>query len=437
VGQDISNNKGVLLHHLSGSWSVVNPPDVSSNWLLSSVHFTSTSEGWAVGYGSDFSTRRGVLLHYLYGSWTTVTPPDVSSNWDLRSVHFISSNEGWAAGSDWSNSQNYRGILLHYFNGSWAEVKLPDASPNWELNTVHFTSSNEGWAAGSGAAFAGRRGILLHYLNGSWTTVLSPDVGGDYELNSVHFTSLNEGWAVGAGGAFCDKGVLLHYLNGAWSAISPPDVSPYWELNSVYFTSSDEGWAVGIDHVNSCLILAPPPPPKGVILNFSRSSVPLTGSLENPSNGQKVSGIAAISGWALDGGAGITNIELFIDGQLIGNIAYGNTRKDVKEAYPDYPNAENSGFAMIWNYSSLTSGNHTVKVRLHNQEEETKDLDASVVVVKFHGDFVEDMIPNSRWLRLNRVKADGITKTYDIKIQWSNETQAFEITDIVPRFRNK
>jgi hypothetical protein len=57
---------------------------------------------------------------------------------------------------------------------------------------------------------------------------------------------------------------------------------------------------------------------------------------------------------------------------------------------PNDPNTENSGFAMIWNYSTLAPGNHTIKVRLHNQDEEAKDSDASVTVVKFHGDFEVD-----------------------------------------------
>ena len=156
------------------------------------------------------------------------------------------------------------------------------------------------------------------------------------------------------------------------------------------------------------------------------------GTLENPMNGRKVSGITTIHGWALDA-KGITKVELFIDGELIGNIPYGGTRIDVKNAYPGYPNAENSGFAMIWNYSLLSSGDHSIKVRLHNQDGLTKDLDALVTVVKFQGDFVEKMIPAERWLRKNAVTVDGITQKYDIKIEWSEETQSFEITDVIKR----
>ncbi len=155
----------------------------------------------------------------------------------------------------------------------------------------------------------------------------------------------------------------------------------------------------------------------------------LIAKLENPADGQRASGVLPIYGWAIDR-KGITKIELLIDDQWIADIAYGGTREDIKNAYPDYPNAENSGFATIWNYSALTTGDHSLKVRAHNQDGETKDLDASVTVTKFHGDVVDKMSPGSRLLRGNSVTSDGVTKRYTIKIEWSDTLQGFEITEI-------
>ncbi len=104
---------------------------------------------------------------------------------------------------------------------------------------------------------------------------------------------------------------------------------------------------------------------------------------------------------------------------------------DVKEAHPDYPNSENSGFAMIWNYSMLTPGDHSIKVRIHNQDGQIIDQDALVTVKKFHGEFVEKMSPNRRWLYNNSVTADGVIQKYSIEIEWSNQLQGFEITDVI------
>jgi hypothetical protein len=155
-------------------------------------------------------------------------------------------------------------------------------------------------------------------------------------------------------------------------------------------------------------------------------------TLENPANGQKVSGNLPIYGWALDQ-KGITKIELFIDDQLIGNIPYGGIRLDVKNLYPNFPDAEDSGFAMIWHYSTLSSGDHSVKVRVYNQDGQTKDLDALFTVKKFHGESVEKISPSSRLLRNNSVTADGVTQKYDIRIEWSNILQGFEIIEIIQK----
>ena len=59
---------------------------------LFDVHFTSTNEGWVVELG-DYG---GILLRYQNGSWINIDPPYVSSDWMLQRVYFTSANEGWA-----------------------------------------------------------------------------------------------------------------------------------------------------------------------------------------------------------------------------------------------------------------------------------------------------------------------------------------------------
>ena len=66
---------------LSGSlvdagWVTISPPDVSSDWSLYGVHFTSADEGWAVGSETYdiLGRRRGVLLHFTDESWTPIDP---------------------------------------------------------------------------------------------------------------------------------------------------------------------------------------------------------------------------------------------------------------------------------------------------------------------------------------------------------------------------
>jgi hypothetical protein len=54
----------------------------------------------------------GILIAILFiavsaahAEWTVVTPPNVSSDWGLAGVQFISSAEGWAVGQDLTNKK--------------------------------------------------------------------------------------------------------------------------------------------------------------------------------------------------------------------------------------------------------------------------------------------------------------------------------------------
>ena len=74
-----------------GEWTSISPPSVSSDWELRRVRFTSPNDGWAMG--NDYTNQRGVLLHYSGGTWTPVSAPSVSSDWFLLEAHFTSLNE--------------------------------------------------------------------------------------------------------------------------------------------------------------------------------------------------------------------------------------------------------------------------------------------------------------------------------------------------------
>jgi len=162
------------------------------------------------------------------------------------------------------------------------------------------------------------------------------------------------------------------------------------------------------------------------------SNLPLVGELESPVNGKNAAGVKAIYGWALDE-KGISKIELFIDDSYVCKIPHGGIREDVKAAYPRYPKADQSGFAMIWNYSALSPGEHHVVVKLHNLKGETLDLASKVNVVRFHGEVVTQMAPEGYLPYQVDVTADGSTKSYDVNVEWCEETQDFGISEIIPR----
>ena len=255
VGADAIYEVGVLLHYSNGSWEAVEPPEIDGGWWLNGVHFSSSGDGWAVG--EDYANGTGVLLHYSGGNWSSEEPPWIESEWSLSGVHFTSASEGWAVGNDSTNSQ---GVLLRYSGGSWAFIDPPSVSSQWWLSGVHFTSSSEGWAAGEDEENGS--GVLLHYTNGSWTSFSPPSVSSGWGLNGIHFASSDDGWAVGEDYEN-GRGVLLHYSNGSWTHVTPPDVSEGWALTGVHFASASEGWAAGRDYSDTI---------KGVSLHYSKGT---------------------------------------------------------------------------------------------------------------------------------------------------------------------
>ena len=70
--------------------------------------------------------------------------------------------------------------------------------------------------------------------------------------------------------------------------------------------------------------------------------------------------------------------------------------------------------------------------RIHNLGGKTLDLSAGVTTVKFHGEFVTAVTPDTLLPASLKVTADGITKSYDVNIRWSHETQDFGIAEIIP-----
>lgn len=82
-------------------------------------------------------------------------------------------------------------------------------------------------------------------------------------------------------------------------------------------------------------------------------------NVESPrKDGIFYSGVGTIRGWAISS-AGINRVELFIDGEFVSLLPQGGHRVDIGNAYPSFPNSENSGFAIAFNYALLPTGSVT------------------------------------------------------------------------------
>lgn len=87
------------------------------------------------------------------------------------------------------------------------------------------------------------------------------------------------------------------------------------------------------------------------------------GFIDQPVQGQLVSGNFLVTGWALDG-EGVTSVRVFLDGDLQGTATYGQPRPDVLARYPGYPNSAAAGWSFLLNTRVVEDGIHHIQVEV-------------------------------------------------------------------------
>ena len=99
-------------------------------------------------------------------------------------------------------------------------------------------------------------------------------------------------------------------------------------------------------------------------------------SLENPAQGQVLSGIRVISGWAFSTeSAEPVSVRLWIDDGEAIEVPCCVERADVANEHPDYPQALSSGFGQVFNAGLLEKGAHTLTIEVEDATgaRETRD----------------------------------------------------------------
>jgi len=89
--------------------------------------------------------------------------------------------------------------------------------------------------------------------------------------------------------------------------------------------------------------------------------MPPFGTIDSPSQGDTVSGMATLDGWAIDD-VGVATVELLIDGKKQGVASYGRQRDDVARDYPGLPGSPYFGFSLQYDARALPSGEHVLEV---------------------------------------------------------------------------
>jgi hypothetical protein len=111
---------------------------------------------------------------------------------------------------------------------------------------------------------------------------------------------------------------------------------------------------------------------------------PPTVFIDAPTSGATVSGIVAISGWAVDNavavGTAISSVQVKVDGTAAGTATYGLSRSDVCTVYSGRPGCPNVGYSYSLNTSTLSPGSHTIIVTATDSDATPDSASSSVTV---------------------------------------------------------
>ena len=88
--------------------------------------------------------------------------------------------------------------------------------------------------------------------------------------------------------------------------------------------------------------------------------------LDLPAENSSVTGQTTLIGWAIDNTTtkenSITKVEIYVDGNKLGDATYGSNRPDVCLAYPNRTGCPNVGYSYVLNTAGFTDGPHIVKI---------------------------------------------------------------------------
>jgi hypothetical protein len=108
------------------------------------------------------------------------------------------------------------------------------------------------------------------------------------------------------------------------------------------------------------------------------SAAPPEVILDKPADGDVLSGIVTVYGWAL---GSIREVRMFFDDNPEGEtVGYGGERADVGAAFPGAPEAAHSGFAVALNTRRLSNGQHTIEIQATNTQGESTSRHATFLV---------------------------------------------------------
>ncbi|MFZ1643820.1 MAG: hypothetical protein WAV07_20805 [Candidatus Contendobacter sp.] len=164
--------------------------------------------------------------------------------------------------------------------------------------------------------------------------------------------------------------------------------------------------------------------------------------LESPNSGETGAGIAIIRGWVIAPASHtIQQVQLLVDGQPTLTIPCCSRRGDVAAAFPNEPNAANSGFGATVNYGNLTPGVHRLTVAIQDSGGAQRRFTRGILTRR-PGNFsfltqldfsnATARVAGGELVVAGAVatdKAAGQTARSDLRYRWDGAAQAFVLAE--------
>lgn len=165
-------------------------------------------------------------------------------------------------------------------------------------------------------------------------------------------------------------------------------------------------------------------------------------NVEDPVDGDSVSGVRTIRGWAISDASPINRVEFWVNGERKSDAPYGGSRADVAAVHPTFPNADQSGFSFVYNFGRLGSGDHSLLFKAVADDDSSVEVSATVSVAAFPTAFISnpnqimlDTLQDFSVLDPNSIMLHGATvegEVYDLTVNWRTPDQNLDIVGIAP-----
>ncbi|MGE0127990.1 MAG: YCF48-related protein [Blastocatellales bacterium] len=255
-GDEVEGDNILLLTTNGGrAWTRKSLPNVTS------LHFTDSKNGWAVGRNATLlkTTDGGLEWNKVESMEKLIGLPIESSNYNFGfcDIHFSDAEHGWLIGNFYGRARNNIGGIFTTSDGgvTWKRVPVTFQTQYTSgrftpgsLHSIRFTDASTGSVTGEMYDGEGRFFFALHTRDAgkTWEQFRTPSRA----THSTQFLDLTNGWTAafapreGGAEAVVYDTTLMRTDNGGMSWRND-FIARGRRIRGVFFLSPTKGWAVG------------------------------------------------------------------------------------------------------------------------------------------------------------------------------------------------